>query len=262
MIGVLRQASSQARPRRVRRPLPLRDVVETLTVVAVLAVVVWGIYYVRDPLRFPIREVSFESALVQASPEALREVVREHLRGGFASVDLGRIEQALETRPWVESASVRRRWPDALVIRITERRPVARWGTGALVSDRAEVFTPDSVAAFAGLPVLHGPPGQEGAVLARYGEIRALLRPAGLELRALAVDSRRAWRLLLDVGIPVELGRGPLEARVRRLVQVYPRLLAGQSERIARIDLRYTNGVAVAWNPAPADGHSKDGNNS
>lgn len=262
MIAILRQSVAQARPRQTPRALPVRELVETLTVVVVLAVVVWGAYYIRDPLRFPIREVSFETALVRLNPEELREVIRSQLRGGFASVDLGRIEQALEGRPWVESASVRRRWPDALVIRITERRPVARWGTRALLSDRAEVFEPEAVAGFARLPVLHGPRGQEESVLARYRDIRDLLRPAGLALRALAVDSRQAWRLLLDVGIPVELGRGRLQARVGRLVQVYPRLLSGQSDRIAKIDLRYTNGISVAWLPATGEGHKKDGNNS
>jgi cell division protein FtsQ len=73
-------------------------------------------------------------------------------------------------------------------------------------------------------------------------------------LRALVQDERRAWHLLLGNGIPVDVGRGNLDARVARLSRVYPKVLAPRAVHIRRIDLRYTNGFAVAWKRSSPDG--------
>jgi len=50
------------------------------------------------------------------------------------------------------------------------------------------------------------------------------------------------------------VGRAAPEARLRRLVAAWPAALAGRAGRVARVDLRYTNGFAVRWRPGAAPG--------
>jgi len=100
------------------------------------------------------------------------------------------------------------------------------------------------------LPVLHGPAGRTRHLLGRYRRLSETLASANLAARALVEDQRRAWHLLLDTGVSVEVGRGDPRARVARFARVYPEVLAPRAEQIKRIDLRYTNGLAVAWKRA------------
>ncbi len=87
--------------------------------------------------------------------------------------------------------------------------------------------------------------------------MQALFEPVGLKLEKLAQDERRAWWLTFDNGLEVYVGRERFEERLRRLAQVYPKVLAAQADRIAVVDLRYVNGFAVRWKagpPVPAAG--------
>jgi cell division septal protein FtsQ len=52
-------------------------------------------------------------------------------------------------------------------------------------------------------------------------------------------------------GIEINLGREDFTERLQRFVDIYPRILASQSDKIAVVDLRYTNGFAVRWTNSP-----------
>ena len=48
------------------------------------------------------------------------------------------------------------------------------------------------------------------------------------------------------------LGRDQVVEKMRRFTAIYQKALEQESEKIARIDLRYANGLAVAWHePIP-----------
>lgn len=66
---------------------------------------------------------------------------------------------------------------------------------------------------------------------------------------AVQLSSRYAWSVRLSNGMNVELGREQnretLKARVERLVQIYPQLVARLQDRIESVDMRYPNGMAL-----------------
>jgi cell division protein FtsQ len=223
------------------------DWLEVAAVIAVLSVVTWGVHKLREPQTLPIRQVHFEQGPVNASQAQLVKTVAPYLSGGFFTIDLLGIERALTRLAWVKSASVRRQWPHGLSIRLREHVPVARWGSDALLSRDGRVFRPELRKLPTDLPVLHGPKGRARHLLARYRQIVAMLAPARMRIRALVEDERRAWHLLLNNGITVAVGRGDPRARIGRFARVFPQVLAGQVRYIESIDLRYTNGLAVAW---------------
>lgn len=224
-----------------------RDWAEVLAVIVILSLCAAGVHKLRDPNTQPIQRVHFEDGLVNAARAELQRAVGHCLQGNFFTVHLRAIERAMTELGWVKSASVRREWPGTLAIQIQEQVPVARWGARALLNRAGEIFKPRGDRFPAHLPILHGPAGRTDALLARFRRLASVLAAAHLSVRALVQDQRRAWHLLLANGIPVSIGRGDPVARVTRLARVYPQVLVSRAEHIERIDLRYTNGLAVAW---------------
>lgn len=204
----------------------------------------------RDPHTLPIRTVQIEGELRHLNRARLEQVAAPVVSGGFFSVDLRAVREALTGLPWVYRVGVRRQWPDRLVVVVEEQRPVAQWGESALVNPYGELFHPPREEFPQGLPVLRGPEGKARELLREYAALTERLAPLGLRVTMLEENERLAWRLRLDNGIEVALGREQRAARLERFVRVYAAALADRAAQIAAVDLRYTNGLAVAWRQA------------
>ena len=74
-----------------------------------------------------------------------------------------------------------------------------------------------------------------------------LLIPTGLKLVELQRDSLGAWRVDTASGIRLVLGREQIGEKIRRFALVWKSGLNQQINSIKTIDLRYPNGLAVAW---------------
>jgi len=224
-----------------------------LAVAALLTVLVWGGARLVEPTTLPIRKVRLAGSFAHVSPDRIRGLVAARVHGGFFGVDVAKVQKLVEGLPWVEHASVRRVWPDTLAIDIDEQRPLARWESGGLVNTRGQVFRPDPDTYPSGLPVFAGPPDTAATLAERFRQVRERLGPLGLQVQRLSLDKRRAWRLDLSNDIELVLGREDSLARLRRFAEVYPKVLAPRAGNIARVDLRYTNGFAVAWRQGGGD---------
>lgn len=202
-----------------------------------------------DPTAFPIRELIVEGEFEHLEPEVLREKVGDAVDGNYFSVDLGRIERAAETLDWVRQARVRRVWPDGLRVTVQEHRLVARWGNNAWLNERGRVVEM-SVPGQSELLRLSGPEGSADDVLRRAHVWSAGLDAAGLQLKALTLNERRAWyavvsRMQSGAIFSVALGRDGVPNRFQRFVKAYRALPAEKAARIDHVDARYPNGIAL-----------------
>jgi cell division protein FtsQ len=122
------------------------------------------------------------------------------------AVDPDRARQRLERLPWVSSATIERRLPATLFVRLVERRPLAVWqhdGQQQLIDDRGEVIPVKGLSAFVRLPTV------VGADAARHAaELLAMLAQqpvlAARVTAAVRVDNRR-WDVRIDHRIDVLL---------------------------------------------------------
>jgi cell division protein FtsQ len=89
-------------------------------------------------------------------------------------------------------------------------------------------------------------------VVELYNESRELFAKVGIDVREVALDPRGSWTLGLTNGAVVIVGRSEARARLDRFVRLLPQLLTQNTQQLARADLRYTNGFALTWKPAPA----------
>jgi cell division protein FtsQ len=206
-----------------------------------------GWIYLQDPETLPVRKVRIESPLKQVTQQQLREVIEVHAQSGFLGLDVDTVRHELESMPWVYRATVRRGWPDVLVVRVEEEQAVARWGNSGLLNRRGELFEPDDSDAWSQLPLLRGPVGMEKVVAEKYRQMIDMLIPLGLKVSHLTVDERRAWNLQLSNGLQMVLGRDDTHLRLLRFVRVYTGVLKPRLKAIDGVDLRYTNGFAVRW---------------
>ena len=137
------------------RPALLNLISDLLTLGAAVALG-WAlvIWFVSRPL-FPLRELVVLTEPDQVTEEQLEYAARLAVQGNFFTVDLEGVKQTFEKLPWVRKAEVRRRWPDALELRLEEHEAVAYWtvsesGEARLVNRQGEVFVAASNAGGSG----------------------------------------------------------------------------------------------------------------
>lgn len=202
--------------------------------------------------RWPLRTLRVHGAFDRVDEAKLRETLLPFAQSGFFAVELRDAQDAVARLPWVERAEVRKRWPDVLEVTVVEHRPFARWGDDRLLSDHGRLFPAEGIEVPAGLPHLSGPDGRAGEVVALYNEARALFAATGLDVEQVVLDARGSWTLGLTGGARVLVGRHDARARLARFARIAPRLLDDAERPLARADLRYTNGFAIAWGePSP-----------
>ncbi len=231
---------------KVSKPLP-RWPLALVMVVVLLVAGFWLVGQMINPASLPVNTIRIESPLKQLSNEDIRNAVRPHVSSGFLKVDVDEIRRELEALPWVSSASVRREWPDLLVVRVEEQKAVARWSNGGLLNARGELFMPPDTKQWEVLPLLRGPVHSEVALMKEYQAMQGMLAPLGLRISHLTMNERRAWSLNLQGGLLLRLGRREIHTRLLRFVRVFARVLKPQLKKMDIVDLRYTNGFAVRW---------------
>lgn len=185
---------------------------------------------------------------------ALHNAVAGRLAGNFFTMRLDEARRVFETVPWVAGASVRRQWPNRLVVTLTEHRALGVWSDGRIVSDRGRLFfaNPGEAEIHGPLVEFEGAPQAAPEAARRYHEFAALLAPLSLEITRVSVSERASWSLAAG-DLRIELGRddppGRLRERAALIAASYPLLLDKLGAAPSRIDARYPNGIAAA---APA----------
>ncbi len=216
-----------------------------------LAAGAWWV--LRQPF-FPLAGIKVDGEVTHNNAVTLRANVAPQLAGNFFTVDLARARTAFESVPWVRQAVVRREFPNKLRVTLTEHQPVAHWGDEAeskLINGFGEVFEANVAEVDDSLPRLDGPPDQAGQVLGMYRVLSPLFQPYDLAIDELSLSSRGSWRVTLDTGALVELGRGQVDevvARTQRFLRTVTPVASQYGRTIAAVegaDLRHNEGYAL-----------------
>ncbi len=226
-----------------------------LSLVAVSALLASGYVahrYLSQPGKLPLRVVEITGEFSHLKHQAIEAKVATAIDGGFFTVDMQKVRDAVRGMPWVEEVSVRRVWPDTLRMHVVEQIPLAHWGEHALVNLQGEVFEPQVPAVYGQLPRLSGEKASAPQVVNFYLQMRSALIGGELVISELKQNRRHEWEVLFSNGLSLMLGRDDPEARAADFLQVYPRLLANVPRMPQRIDMRYEHGFAVRWQPQEA----------
>ena len=229
---------------------------------AVLAFAAAGLSRLAHQSKFQLKRVEVRGDLRHITASSVRTALSGRLRGNYFTMRLDDTRRLFETVPWVAAASVRRVWPDRLVVTLTEHRALGVWEDGRLLSDRGDLFVanPDEAEIYGPLPEFSGPASAAKDAARRYYELSAQFSTLSLLIAAIDITERKAWSLRLTPDthegstrvndLHVELGRDraelPLAERVAQVIAVYPLVVAQMGGVPIRIDARYPNGLAAS----------------
>jgi cell division protein FtsQ len=214
----------------------------------VVGVIVATYYLSSNVLDRPIRSIEINGPFQRVTALEIEAAISEELETGFVSADLGAIQHRIVALPWIDTATVARRWPSRLRVTVTEQVPAAIWGESGLLNVRGELFVSSVRHVPAELPRLSGPEASAPEVARRYLEIRERLIPVGLDLRRVHLDSRGAWEMTLQNGVEIRLGRREIEERTELFLDIVADIITSRAADIQYVDMRYSNGFTIGWN--------------
>src|SRR5690554_6433950 len=114
-----------------------------------LVVLGMGLYELANRLQplaqRPISVINVEGDLQYIDRASVQAALAPYQQKSLVTIDLDALRADLLAMPWVSGASVRRVWPDQLVINLDEHLPVARWGDDALLNNNGRAFTPEQI---------------------------------------------------------------------------------------------------------------------
>ncbi len=161
------------------------------------------------------------------------------VHSNLLAIDLEEVKENIEVHEWVESAEIRREWPNTLTISVRERVPVAivRLEEGLFYLDQhgvnfAQVLPPEDM----DYPVIAGMKRDGWPVSVKdslLGEALQFIKYAGQgssilpkqNISELLVDGERELILFLaDRPFPIHLGRGNMNSKYHWLARVLYRL--------------------------------------
>jgi cell division protein FtsQ len=155
--------------------------------------------------------------------------------------------------PWIETASVRKVYPDTIEVIVTERTPFALWQHGnqvSVIEASGNVIAPFSNGRHAMLPLVIGLGAKERAA----GFINRVKAHPALAARVkgyIRVAERR-WDLRLENGVTVKLPENGEETAIAELLAMDAEngIL---SRDIETVDLRFPDRVVVQLSPQAAE---------
>lgn len=239
-----------------------------LIVISLLVSSVMFVGWLNKPGNFPFKKVELVNRLENQESSELQIIAANALNGGFFSLDVDQFRADLLSQlPWVKSVSVRKVWPNKLLVEIAEYKPVVRWISAEgilineidhyqLLSQEGIIFEPKLTEVqkrkFNSMALLSGPKVSAKNVLKKCVEISKDLSKLDLSIKHCGMNKRRTWKLSLmqnsDVNIDIKLGKENVLQQLERFIQVFSGKLKRYLKSVEYADLRYSNGFSIKWN--------------
>lgn len=252
------QATRRNQPRtplRERFSLPWKSIALTVLVIAPIVVVVGTYQWIQDPQNLTITSVEVKGDLNILDKEQLQPVIEPFTKTNLYLLDEKSLETAIENNPWVHSASMTKVWPDKLIVKIHEQRPVAFWGDKEMLAENGEIIKASLPKEKGNLPLLYSPSDKGRNMATGFLKIRKWMKDFPIKMVEFKEDARGSWQIKLQNGMTVKIGREYQEKRLRRFMVGFDQSLKQVINDVKTVDLRYTNGFAVKWK------NGRNGNN-
>ncbi|EGG93373.1 Cell division protein ftsQ [gamma proteobacterium IMCC1989] len=207
----------------------------------------YGTRLATDFLSRPVASITVKGEFNYVAQNEVTELVKGMIGGSFIGEDISEIKQSLESKPWIDSVNLVRQWPDILEIVVHEQVPIARWGESGFVNVRGEIIVVEKMSDLSQFSTLLGQSEDVGLIMQQYSLLATTLQPYNMSVDVLEKNYRGVWRLQLNNGWKVIVGRGDVYKKIQRLTYLLDVKKLNDQMKIKSIDLRYPNGLAVSW---------------
>ena len=218
--------------------------VQTVFVIGLLAAGGWGLQQVR--WGWPVEQVEVEGEFRYWQAQNLAKQLLWVKEQNFFSLDVRQVKYELEQLALIKSAQVKKVWPDTLLVKFKEDIPIAVWNNDALLNPVGEELLLPGSFNQTGLPKLSGPEQKTAQIMRQFQRFQSRLSAVDAVMVSLNMNAVGSWKIELENGWTIRLGRQQLEQRVERLIELLKIL---PQEKVAVVDLRYGKGAAIQWLP-------------
>ena len=198
-------------------------------------------------LNRPIELINVSGDLKRVSIKSIDNHTNNLLKKGFLSFNAFEAKEKIESLDWVESAEIIRVWPNKIDIRIMEESLLGIWNDDLILNSSGKLYVVDQRSIPDNIPRLVGPKGSEKYVMKLFIQINNLLTGRGLYLETLTLDSRGSWSFTIKPKIEIKLGKTEINHKLERFFLALDQSLLAKINKVSYIDLRYSEGLAVAW---------------
>ena len=192
------------------------------------------------------------------SEQEVEQLLQQWKNSSILLANIHGIKQKLLEHPWVKQVAIKRNWPDVLQVTIVEVLPIALWKPSIAIDCRVEYFRCQLLTE-KGNYAIHRKSNPidytMSKIIARaenkehiknkYLYSVKYLQPLNLNVVSLQLSRDNEWELIVGNQIAVLVGSRDFENRIQRLAQVWDAKLQSVQNSLQRIDLRYSNGLAV-----------------
>lgn len=203
--------------------------------------------WIQSPEHLTITSVEVSGDLKVLDKSMLAPVIQPYTKTNLYLLNASELEKAIENNTWVHSASMTKVWPDRLMIKIFEQKPVAFWGDDKMLAENGDIIDAVLEEKNGLLPTLYSPSGKGRNMATSFLNVRRWLKGFPLKIVEFKEDTRGSWKLKLENGLTLKIGRNEQEKRLRRFMVGYEQGLANVLKKVRAVDLRYTNGFAIQW---------------
>lgn len=178
------------------------------------------------------------------------KIISAYTQNDFFNLKIESMRDRLMGVSWVKAVSLRKQWPDRLVVNIEEHQPVAYWkdenNTNYLLSKTGRRFESE-FALPSGMPKLSGQNENIGKIMNQYKHISLALLNRKMSITAMSLNTRHEWLITLNNGVDVKYLDDDADVALSRMLLAFNVLAKETSKRAQTIDLRYEHGFAVRW---------------
>jgi cell division protein FtsQ len=170
----------------------------------------------------------------------------------LVALDVDAARQKIATLPWVESVEVRKVYPKAVEVKLTEKTAYGIWQHGAelsLIEKNGTVIAPLRDNKFASLPLFVGRDAETAAAsieaeFANWPDIRS-------HVKAFVRVAGRRWDLYLDDGVVIKLPEDNVQRALALLTKMNKDNDLLQRD-VAAVDFRLEDRTAIQLSPDAA----------
>lgn len=267
----VRQAAQRREAKSKRRLFIFRNTEQMmgfLFFILIICISVWIVKSVKNWMDNPEQVVLSQLSLSGEHTFTTEDDIRKAILGlGLPNTYIGQnvddIQQEVLRLPWVMEASVRKQWPDRLIVHVVEHVPAFYWNDLFLLDNDGNVFSvPLDRITDLKLQRLYGPEGKSKTVLETYHKLDNISKRLAnsqltLHINAAISDERNAWQLMVNQCVAdfcndnqemkLILGSEEVEQRYQQFIKLFPEIQSRMpvNERMVVADLRYENGISV-----------------
>ena len=216
-------------------------------IVIALTLVIHSIWlFLGDTEQFPINTIRIKAHYQCLNHKQLQTILEPHLHYSFVTLSLKKLQHDLQQHPCIKLASIKRSWPDKLIITLQEKKPLLRWND-ALITEEGDLFTPYKTRDIPGLVQFNSVNAPQANTIKKYNNLSKILSDYGLSASIVNLSKNGDWEIVLNNSVVIYLGRQHIIKRITRFAKAYAALEAEQDTPPLSIDLRYSRGMAVKW---------------